>query len=297
MALHDRARCPIMVFIDPRRHDNAGGIVRSAKRLVSMFTARGVEKRDVVVTIPATEAGVRAVQHLSAGNIKTNLLLVSGLMHAAVCVEAGPSAISISVQPLLEAREKRFKNTFPDLAAHPGIEDILTIFKDFKKNNPATRIIGDDFRELAELGALPGFDAVALTAKQLKDVRWRSISPTSSASLMHQLHTVASLRADQAQFPTTILADIQPGTGGFLRQLSAPARNQIFETLYPALYRMHDTMRALEVVLREELKRQLAVRMWRLAPLFELRAKIQVPQRKARRENVDRVLIEGEDYF
>ncbi|KAJ7056860.1 hypothetical protein C8F01DRAFT_1308282 [Mycena amicta] len=169
----------------------------------------------------------------------------------------------------------------------------------FKKNNLATRIIGEDFRELAELGALPGFDTVALTAKQLRDVRWRSISPTSSASSMHQVHTVASLRADQAQFPTTILADIQPGTGGFLRQLSAPAQNQIFEMLYPALYRMHDTMRALEMVLiqREELKRQLALRMWRLAPLFELRAKIQVPQRKARRENVDRILIEGEDYF
>lgn len=47
--------------------------------------------------IPATEAGVEAAKMLERKHfIRTNLLYVSGLTHAAICAEAGASFVMYS---------------------------------------------------------------------------------------------------------------------------------------------------------------------------------------------------------
>ncbi|KAF7329668.1 BZIP domain-containing protein [Mycena kentingensis (nom. inval.)] len=311
VAVNDRAYGPMMVFVDPRRHANAGGMVRSVRRMLAKLVGRGVERNHIAFSIPATEDGVRAAQTLAAARIKTNLILVSGLMHAAVCVESRASAISISVQALLEAREKRYKNTYPDLAAHPGVEEIQTIIEYFRFNNLETRLLGVDFRELAELGTLPGFDAVALNAKQLTDIRWRRSRSRQATSP----NPTAALRARQAQFPTQILSNVSQNQGCF-RGLSAPSRNQIFETLYPALRHMEDAMRAIEMLIRAQLTREITQRTMSLTGLLiladeeerrhrpmlaEIMVPNEVPGREQQREKtyIGKVggLRAGVDYF
>ncbi|KAF7293045.1 BZIP domain-containing protein [Mycena indigotica] len=276
-ALYDRVGGPILLPIDPRRHNNVGGLVRSAKRMVAMLTAKGIDKKQVIVSIVATEDGVKAIQVLAAARINTNLILVSGLRHAMICVEAGPAAISIAVRPLLQAREKRQKQTFPNLLTHPGITDILAIIEYFKRHKIATRILGTDFEELAELAILSGFDAVFLSAVQLEDVRWRS-DPQFPTMALRKLHEMAVFRALNGEYPCKVLANIQPGTGGFLRTLSPATREEIFDTLYPEMYRMQDVMNAVEAIVYKALGRQVALRTLSMDALCDLW------ERKARRE-------------
>ena len=50
--------------------------------------------------IPATEEGILAAQTLEREGILTSLYLVTSLVHAQACVEAGVSAISVSARPV-----------------------------------------------------------------------------------------------------------------------------------------------------------------------------------------------------
>ncbi len=51
----------------------------------------------MVGQIPATEAGVEAAKKLERTHlVRTNLLYVSGLTHAAICAEAGASFVMYS---------------------------------------------------------------------------------------------------------------------------------------------------------------------------------------------------------
>lgn len=53
------------------------------------------------VEIPATEEGICAAYRLEKKHgIQTNLMLVTGVAHAAACVEAGPSTITMFVDPV-----------------------------------------------------------------------------------------------------------------------------------------------------------------------------------------------------
>ncbi|KAG6820073.1 hypothetical protein H0H93_005601 [Arthromyces matolae] len=87
---------PHFTFVDPRKHDNTDSIVRNAQRIISLFQEKEVSKGKIV--IPATAEGIQAAQILqSEHKINTNLYLVSGLLHAAACAEAGATTITVPV--------------------------------------------------------------------------------------------------------------------------------------------------------------------------------------------------------
>ncbi|KAF7319592.1 BZIP domain-containing protein [Mycena chlorophos] len=265
-AVHERTTAPVMLFVDPKRHRDTMGIVRSAKRMISLMVGpKAVPKHHIILSVVATEDGVKAAQKLEADGLYTNLLLVSSLRHACVCIEARAAIISISVASLLEAHEQRLARTFPDLLTHPGIQEILAINHYFKRHNLRARFFGMDFRRLPEVAALPGLQAVALTSNQLQNVGTTKV-PQRPGSLeaSRKVHETAAARAANTEFPPTIL---EKNPDGFMRGLSKAARAEIRETMGPELARMQEFARRVEDVIREELARVLAVRK---APVEEL---------------------------
>ncbi|KAJ7130359.1 hypothetical protein C8R44DRAFT_65117 [Mycena epipterygia] len=266
VAMHNRTGGAQVTFVDPRRNDDAAAMVRSARRLVTLFRARGMSQRKIVISIPATEDGVAAARELEGDHgIHTNLILVASLMHAAVCAEAGASTISIAVGPLLQCHERKRDAVYPDLAMHPGMEVIQATLAYFKLHEFRTRLVGRDFRELAELSALPGFDAVCLSKAQLDAARWEA--ETRSEDLPDR--SQASMRAKQAQHPTTFLENEKIG---FMELMSAEARSMLADSMFPALGKMELQMDRIEKLVRDEVAWQLALKTLSLEELYGLRA-------------------------
>ncbi|KAJ7764628.1 hypothetical protein DFH07DRAFT_811881 [Mycena maculata] len=263
LALRDRNGGPHLTFVDPRKNDDAAAMVRNAKRLVALFRARGASRDDIAISIPATEDGVTAAKELAADGIRTNLILVSSLMHAAVCAEAGAATISISVGPLLRAHERKRKAVYQDLAMHPGIEIIQAIVAYFKLNDVRTLVVGRDFRKLAELSALREFDAVCLSGTQLEASRWQAASRLDLENLLDRAPQ-ASMRARQAQHPTTFL---EHGTR-FMELMSAGARGTVAASMFPALGRMELQMNAIQKLVEAEVAWQLDLKTLSLEALY-----------------------------
>ncbi|KAJ6625087.1 hypothetical protein B0H10DRAFT_1756808, partial [Mycena sp. CBHHK59/15] len=262
IAMAERCGGTQFAFVDPRRNDDAAAMVASARRLVRYYHERDVAQRHIIVSIPATEAGILAARKLESHGIQTNLILVGSLMHAATCAEAGATAISIAVGPLLDCYERKRKAAHGDLGTHPGVQTIQATLAYFRLHNLRTRVVGTHFRELKEVSALAGFDAVCLSTDQLEVSCWAVARlewlPDSS---------LASLRARQAQSPT-LLTFLESKTG-IMATVSPQTKSIVADSMYRALGKMEVKMNALEKLVESEVAWQLALKTMDMKGLFQ----------------------------
>lgn len=128
LAMIDRIPDSHYTFVDTTLHNDCRAIFEQAVRLVGLFEKQGINRHRVIVSvgprvirrlrllssrqIPATNDGVRAARRLETElSIHTNLILVSSLTHAAICLESGASAISFCHETVslsfLNTRERR----------------------------------------------------------------------------------------------------------------------------------------------------------------------------------------------
>ncbi|KAF8909754.1 hypothetical protein CPB84DRAFT_1958797 [Gymnopilus junonius] len=239
---------PHIAIVDPRNHADMDALVENAQRLSKMIKEQGMTDQ-ICFTIPATEAGIYAAQKLEKQGIQVNLCMVTSLMHAAACTEAGASTISIPVGLLLDQYER--KRSIPSVtsSAHPGIQSIQIILAYFRLNKIRTRVIGTSLRNLSEVGLLSEFDAVCITPEQSERLRW---SPVSVDALDRQDHP-AVLRAQQAKYPTDLLGL----DTGFSSWFSPASRKFASNVLQPVLQDSKRQMDDIEDRLRDELIWQL----------------------------------------
>ncbi|KAG5637661.1 hypothetical protein H0H81_003682 [Sphagnurus paluster] len=255
---------PHFTFVDPRKHNDIGAMVRAARRLVSLFEEKGVQRAKVVVSvslhvpglipeivlqrIPATIEGLRAAQDLEREHgIHTNLYFVSGLLHAAACAEAGATTITIPVGRLLGWYEGRRRTTYEDLSLHPGVETIQSTLEYFKLHELKSKLVGSDFRSISEIPPLLGFDAVSLSTAQIASVRRLQFAPAAVRP-----SSAVNLRAEQAQFPTSLLS----AKASFMEAMSSETRSMVAATLFGPLDELKAYMDGLEAVITYELGRQ-----------------------------------------
>jgi len=275
-ATMDRVTGPHLTFVDPRHHGDSSAMVKNARRLISLFQESGVGRDQIVVSIPATEQGISAAKELeSTYGIQTNLVLVSSLIHAAACAEAGATSAAIAVGPLLDWHERRRKTNYRNLRNHPGIETIQSIVAYFKLHKIKTKLIGTNFRGLSEICLLGELDAIALSKEQIEGLRW------SQLPLCFELSesSPASLRARQAQYPTALLAS----KSGFMTAMSAETRSMVAATVYVAIGKMKVEMETLQAVVGREVERQFALQTLDLKTLYR---SITLGKKKAKRSAV-----------
>ncbi|KAF5373441.1 hypothetical protein D9615_009498 [Tricholomella constricta] len=261
----NRVDGPHFTFIDPRKHNDAASIVRTAQRMVSLFEDKDVCRAKVVISIPATMEGLRAAQVLeSEHGIHTNLYLVSGLLHAAACGEAGATTITIPVGRLLNWYEVNRKATYQDLSAHPGVETIQSTLEYFKLHGIKSKLVGSEFRSLSEIGPLSGFDAICVSKDQADGLRGCQFSTSTLVP-----SSSARLRARQAQYPTALLST----RTGFMEAMSAKTRGMVTATLFVPLGEMKAHMDGLEEIVAREVARQFELTTLDLRTLYGLSPK------------------------
>ncbi|KAF8064921.1 hypothetical protein FPV67DRAFT_160975 [Lyophyllum atratum] len=251
---------PHFTIVDPRKHNDASSMVRIAQRLVSLFEEKGIRRDKVIISIPATMEGLQAAHELeSEHGIHTNLYLVSGLLHAAACAEAGATTITVPVGRLLDWYERKRKAVYEDLSVHPGVETIQSTLEYFKLHGIKTKVIGSEFRALSELGPLAAFDAICISKDQADGLR-RSCIPKSTPDISPSAH----LRARQAQYPTSLLS----AKTGFMDAMSAETRSMVAATLFVPLGEMKAQMDDIEEIVGKEVARQWELRTLDIKTLY-----------------------------
>jgi hypothetical protein len=58
-AMLDRVEGPHLTFVDPRRHNNRPGMIHNARRLVSLFEGKGIDRSQIVVSVSRTNCLIR----------------------------------------------------------------------------------------------------------------------------------------------------------------------------------------------------------------------------------------------
>ncbi|EAU83802.2 hypothetical protein CC1G_07537 [Coprinopsis cinerea okayama7 len=238
---------PHITYLNPRIHDDVDAMIAEAQRRYKLLRLGGLSGDEVLLTIPSSEAGIQAARTLQKANINVNLYPVCTLMHAAACVEAGAAAITVNVGQVLGWFERgKGARAYPDAFAHPGVKSIQSILTYFRINDIKTRLIGQNFRKMAEIALLADFDAVAVSEYQLDRLQWNiaRIAPPE------EVPKEVLEKARQAKYPAGLLTD----DGNFLKKLDHDSQNLIRSTLDPELERSSKAMDKIEDAVFREVK-------------------------------------------
>ncbi|KAI0372355.1 aldolase [Pilatotrama ljubarskyi] len=247
VSMLDRVDGPHYTFVDPRLHDSTTAMVKHALRLVRLFAEKGYGRSRIVVTIPATEAGVQAARTLEGKHhVQTNLTLVSGLVHAAICAEADATCITLCYKELSEACGRKPSNSNPFIRAWEAFnapskrladEAIQATTAYFNLHKLQSAILVANLQSANDAERLGEFDAVALTASQ--SLRARAPAPAMPATSAPAAGALAHLRACEAQYPTVYRASQD---GSFLSAMPVDARTTAKVTLATGLKGLMEQM-------------------------------------------------------
>jgi len=163
------------------------------------------------------------------------------------------------MEQLLDWYERKRKGAYEDLSAHPGVETIQSTLEYFKLHGIKTKVIGSEFRALAEIGPHGGFDAICISKDQADGLQRCHISQSTLRPL-----SSAHLRARQAQYPTSLLLS----KTGFMEAMSAETRSMVAATLFVPLGEMKVHMDSLEAIVAREVARQFELMTLDLRTLY-----------------------------
>ncbi|KAI0697638.1 hypothetical protein C8T65DRAFT_20736 [Cerioporus squamosus] len=230
---------PHFTFVDPRNHDDARAMVRQALRLMRLFAKHGYRRDRIIISIPATEAGVEAAKKLErAYFVRTNLLYVSGLTHAAIGAEAGASFVMYSYAAISHGIAQRTTaNPFARVveALIPSTkrladEAVESTAEYFRARKIETTVLLSGIQSLSDAQRLKNFDSVVLDTTQSRQAKVPvTLVPPARTSAPIE-GSPGKTRAREAQSAASLLA-----SGAFLSAMPAEAREIARGTLAQGL--------------------------------------------------------------
>ncbi|KAF8578831.1 hypothetical protein K439DRAFT_1663529 [Ramaria rubella] len=202
-------------FIDPRIAQDEDAIVHKLQFLSDKFIERGVACSKIVFNIPATLSGINAAKRIflmpsPVNGIRINLIMVQALMHAAACIEAKPSSITLAVGPVLRWHEASntafFKSLHPLI--HSGMLKLHTIRLYFEQNKIPVKLFAGECRQFEEAKQLLGFPAFILSSEHSKMLRWAMMSPSDFERDPLPPTTTAHQAVSAITYPTNLLSEV-----------------------------------------------------------------------------------------
>ncbi|KAL5520794.1 hypothetical protein ACEPAF_2797 [Sanghuangporus sanghuang] len=248
---------PHYTFVDPRKLMDPEGmdiILDQAVAVVGGLEKKELSRDRIYISIPATETGLIIAKKLKEKHgIKTNLTLVSNLVQAAACAEAGAAAIIMPVDKILTVHELHNWLEYDEMSPHPGWQAIKSTACYMKYHKLETRVIGSGWRSFEEFEHCSSLSAICLSDKQVVPARWhrmrisRPPGPSSHiASLAHSTpYPPSKFRHDERGF--RYISHIE----------SSEARNQCAGILYAGMKSWQDACARLQNVICREIERQL----------------------------------------
>ena len=156
---------------DARLSFDTEGTIEKARKLIRLYGEVGYERNRILIKIASTWEGIQAAKVLEQEGIRCNLTLLFGFGQAVACAQAGVYLISPFVGRIFDwYRTKEGVSGYaPD--DDPGVKSVRRIYSYYKTYGYNTVVMGASFRNVEEVKALAGCDALTIAPKFLKELQ------------------------------------------------------------------------------------------------------------------------------
>jgi transaldolase len=143
------------------------GTIAKARKLISLYEAKGVSRGRILIKIASTWEGIRAAERLEREGIHCNLTLLFSFAQAVGCAEAGVTLISPFVGRIYDwyKKERGGAEIPPD--QDPGVASVARIYNYYKKFGYKTQVMGASFRNVNQIVRLAGADLLTISPELL----------------------------------------------------------------------------------------------------------------------------------
>jgi transaldolase len=145
--------------------------IAKARKLISLYEARGISRERVLIKIASTWEGIRAAERLEKEGIHCNLTLLFSFAQAVGCAEAGVTLISPFVGRIYDwhKKERRGADIPPD--QDPGVVSVTRIYEYYKNCGYHTQVMGASFRNLNQIVRLAGADLLTISPELIDQLQ------------------------------------------------------------------------------------------------------------------------------
>jgi transaldolase len=146
------------------------GTIAKARKLISLYEAKGVSRKRILIKIASTWEGIRAAERLEQEGIHCNLTLLFSFAQAVACAEASVTLISPFVGRIYDwyKRDKGGAEIPPD--QDPGVASVTRIYDYYKKYDYKTQVMGASFRNVNQILRLAGSDLLTISPDLLEQL-------------------------------------------------------------------------------------------------------------------------------
>ena len=154
--------------VDARLSFDTEQSLSKARKLISLYEARGIHRNRVLIKLASTWEGIRAAERLEREGIHCNLTLLFSFAQAVACADAGVTLISPFVGRIYDWHKQARKVEDIPVAEDPGVASVTKIYGYYKKHGYATQVMGASFRKIEQILALAGCDLLTIAPDLLQ---------------------------------------------------------------------------------------------------------------------------------
>ena len=137
-----------------------------AREIIAAYRERGVDKEKILIKLASTWEGAKAAAVLEKEGIHCNLTLLFSLVQAVACFRAGVTLVSPFVGRIYDWYVKHDGHDFK-AADDPGVISVKRIYAYAKRHGHKTTVMGASFRNVGQIEALAGCDALTISPSLL----------------------------------------------------------------------------------------------------------------------------------
>ena len=157
--------------VDARLSFDKHASEQKARKIISLYKDRGIDKDRILIKIASTWEGIKAAEQLQKEGINCNLTLLFSFAQAVACAEAGAFLISPFVGRILDWYKANGEQQDFAAAEDPGVVSVSRIYNYYKQHGYQTIVMGASFRNVGEIEALAGCDYLTIGPNYLEELR------------------------------------------------------------------------------------------------------------------------------
>lgn len=219
--------------VDARFAYDMAKTLETAQNYIETYEKMGVDRKRVLIKIPATWQGIRAAEYLEKQGIGCNLTLLFGQDQAKACADAGVTLISPFVGRILDWQKRHENQNQIPIDQDKGVQSVKNIYHYYKKHGYQTQVMGASFRTVDQILALAGCDLLTIAPDLLdalagldqvvkRQLDGQNLTPAPKPDPISETQFISSLTHDR------ITQDLLPqGIAGFVK-----AREDLAVRLY-----------------------------------------------------------------
>ncbi len=186
--------------VDARLSFDTQATIEKARKLISLYAARGIDKERILIKIASTWEGIKAAEQLEKEGINCNLTLLFSFAQAVACAEAGVFLISPFVGRILDWHKANGGQQDYAALEDPGVISVTRIYNYYKQHGYNTIVMGASFRNAGEIEALAGCDYLTIGPNFLQELREDDGELKQQLSVDNTGAPIAKMNLDESEF-------------------------------------------------------------------------------------------------